>query len=204
VQTAASASTVRLAALDQRTRHPQDTGKRTSAADAQTSRVKAQRAVARLAAARGAAAQQQARSVRGRSSLPVTSGYHIAARFKDTGSWSRYHTGIDFAAPIGTTVRAAASGVVTHAGSGSAGWAGRYITIRHAGGTSTLYAHLSSVLVHDGDHVEGGRKIGAIGMTGRTFGPHLHFEVYPRGVQPSNPYDAVNPAPWLHARGLRF
>lgn len=173
------------------------------AAERRAERLAEQRARDSRARERRAAARK-ARAAGSDSSAPITSGYHIAARFGDTGSWSRYHTGIDFSAPIGTTVRAAASGVVTHSGSGPAGWAGRYVTIRHENGTSTLYAHLASVSVHDGQEVRGGRRIGAVGMTGRTFGPHLHFEVYPAGVQPRNPYDAVNPAPWLRARGIRF
>ena len=140
----------------------------------------------------------------GRASLPITSGYRIAARFGDTGSWSRYHTGIDFSAGVGVPVRAVTAGVVTHAGSGSAGWAGRYVTIRHADGRSTLYAHLSSVSVSVGERVSGGTRIGRVGMTGRTFGPHLHFELYPAGARVGHPYDAVNPAGWLHARGLRY
>jgi murein DD-endopeptidase MepM/ murein hydrolase activator NlpD len=139
-----------------------------------------------------------------RASLPVTSGYRIAARFGDTGSWARYHTGIDFAAPVGTTIHAADSGTITHAGSGSQGWAGHYVTIRHADGKSTLYAHMSAVSVRVGERVDGGDRVGAIGMTGRTFGPHVHFELYPAGVTPRNPYDAINPAPWLRARGLNI
>lgn len=139
-----------------------------------------------------------------RASLPITSGYHIAARFGDRGPWARYHTGIDFAAPMGTTIHAAASGEVTHAGSGSASWAGHYVAIKHADGTSTLYAHMARVSVHVGESVTGGQRIGTVGMTGRSFGPHVHFEVYPAGVTPGNLYRATNPSPWLHALGLRF
>ncbi len=140
----------------------------------------------------------------GSVSLPITSGYHIAARFGDTGSWSRYHTGLDFAAGMGTPIHAAASGTVTHAGSGSAGWAGHYVTIRHADGKTSLYAHMSTVSVHEGQHVSGGQRVGAVGMTGRTFGPHVHFEIYPVGAKVGSPYEAINPAPWLRARGLHF
>ena len=138
----------------------------------------------------------------GHASLPITSGYRMAARFGQTGVWSRYHTGLDFAAPQGTTIRAVLDGVVTHAGSGSAGWAGRYVTIRHADGKTTLYAHMSSVTVHPGEHVSGGQRIGSVGMTGRTFGPHVHVELYPRGVRPGKVYSAINPAPWMRAHGL--
>lgn len=138
------------------------------------------------------------------ASLPITSRYHIAARFGDTGFWGRYHTGLDFAAPIGTPIHAILPGVVTHAGSGSARWAGHYVTIRHADGKSTLYAHMSHVAVHEGQLVGAGQRIGAVGMTGRSFGPHVHVELYPAGVRPGHIYSAVNPAPWLPAHGLRF
>lgn len=136
--------------------------------------------------------------------LPVTSGYHVAARYGAVGSWSRYHTGIDFAAPVGRSIYAVASGTVTNAGRGSASWAGNYVSIRHADGRSTLYAHMSRVSVHLGEHVSAGHVVGAIGLTGRTFGPHLHFELYPAGAKPGDLYRAVNPAPWLRHLGLHY
>lgn len=139
----------------------------------------------------------------GKASLPITSGYTIAAHFGQVGSWSRYHTGLDFAAPVGTPIHAPTSGTVTNAGSGSAsGWAGNYVTIKHADGTSTLYAHMSTVSVSVGQSVTGGQVLGAVGMTGRTFGPHMHFEVYPAGVTPGDVYSAINPQPWLVALGV--
>lgn len=151
----------------------------------------------------GNAAKPQAptSSVPAGAVVPVAR-YTISARFGQVGSWSRYHTGLDFAASIGTPVRAADGGVVTHAGySTMASWAGRYVSIRHSDGTSTLYAHLSAATVQPGQTVEAGASIGAIGMTGRTFGPHLHFEAYPRDVEPGDVYRAVDPALWLSRRG---
>jgi murein DD-endopeptidase MepM/ murein hydrolase activator NlpD len=173
-------------------------------AKAKDAAAKAAKVKSSAAAKDRSSAAAQDRTGTGHASLPVTSGFHIAARFGDTGSWSRYHTGIDFAAPMHTPIHAAAAGVVTHAGSGSAGWAGHYVAIRHADGKSTLYAHMSTVSVHVGEHVSGGQRIGAIGMTGRSFGPHVHFELYPSGVKPGNLYHAINPAPWLHAKGLHY
>lgn len=138
----------------------------------------------------------------GKATLPLAN-YSVAARFGQVGSWSRYHTGFDFSAPVGTPIRAADSGTVTNAGSGSAsGWAGTYVTIKHADGTSSLYAHMSSVAVSVGQQVSGGAQIGHVGMTGRSFGPHCHFEIYPAGVTPGDVYRAVNPETWLQARGL--
>ena len=89
--------------------------------------------------------------------------------------------GIDYSAGSGTQVRAPRAGVVTTSGSGQAsGWAGTYVTIRHSDGTSSLYAHLSSAEVSDGQRVNAGDVVGQVGRTGRALGPHLHFEVYPR------------------------
>ena len=133
----------------------------------------------------------------------MASGYRIAARFGQVGIWSRYHTGFDFSAPVGTPIRAPAAGVVTNAGIGPAsGWAGNYVAIRYPDGTYTLMAHMSTVSVSVGQTVSACQLVGAVGMTGRTFGPHLHFEVYPAGVTPGDLYSAVNPLPWLNARGL--
>jgi murein DD-endopeptidase MepM/ murein hydrolase activator NlpD len=138
------------------------------------------------------------------ASLPITSGFSIAARFGAVGSWSRYHTGIDFSAPIGTPIHAIAAGVITHAGpgGGAGGWAGNYVTIRHSDGTQTLYAHQSVVSVSVGQQVSAGTVIGHIGMTGRSFGPHVHVELYPQGVSPGDVYRAIDPAPWMRGKGL--
>jgi murein DD-endopeptidase MepM/ murein hydrolase activator NlpD len=139
----------------------------------------------------------------GGSCLPIRGGYSIAAGFGQVGPWSRYHTGLDFSSPVGTPLHASAAGVVTNAGIGSAsGWAGNYVAIKHADGTHTLLAHMSNVSVRVGQTVSACENVGAVGMTGRTFGAHVHFEVYPSGVTPGDIYSAVNPVPWLKARGL--
>lgn len=139
----------------------------------------------------------------GKTCLPVTGGYTIAARFGQVGPWARYHTGMDFSAPVGTRIHAPASGVVLNAGSGPAsGWAGTYVAIRYADGTQSLSAHMSSVSVSVGQTVSPCQVVGAVGMTGRTFGPHLHFEIYPAGITPGDVYKAVNPEPWLRSRSL--
>ena len=138
----------------------------------------------------------------GSSCLPLAS-YRIAARFGAVGSWSRYHTGFDFSAGIGTPVRAPTAGVVTNAGLGPAsGWAGNYVAIRYPDGTHTLMAHMSTVSVSVGQTVSPCQVVGAVGQTGRAFGPHVHFEVYPPGVAPGDVYSAVDPTNWLNALGL--
>jgi len=94
------------------------------------------------------------------------------------------HSGLDFKAPYGARVFATAPGTVIHAG-----WNGGYgkmIEIRHANGYITRYAHLSKIRIAEGDHVLGGDVIGNIGSTGRSTGPHLHYEVR-RGDKPNNP-----------------
>lgn len=85
------------------------------------------------------------------------------------------HPGQDIAAKAGTPVVAAAAGTVTHAG--PAGTYGNLVTIKHANGLETRYAHLSSVDVQKGAEVTPGTPIGKVGSTGRSTGPHLHFEV---------------------------
>ncbi len=140
----------------------------------------------------------------GKACLPVRSGYRIAAGFGQTGPWSRYHTGLDFSSPVGTPLRAPAAGIVTNAGIGPAsGWAGTYVAIKYPNGTHTLMAHMSSVSVSVGQTVSACQIVGAIGMTGRTFGAHVHLEVYPAGVKPGDVYSAVDPVPWLRAHGVR-
>lgn len=97
---------------------------------------------------------------------------------------TRLHQGLDISTAIGTPVRAPARGAVTFAG-----WDGAYgicITIDHGGGISTRYAHLSKSAVKAGDYVQRGDVIGAVGNTGRSTGPHLHYEVRLRDV-PVNP-----------------
>jgi murein DD-endopeptidase MepM/ murein hydrolase activator NlpD len=94
------------------------------------------------------------------------------------------HTGVDFAAPIGTPIFAAAGGVVASAELHPA--FGNTIAIDHGNDLSTLYAHASRMFVKAGDIVRKGQKIAQVGNTGRSTGPHLHFEVHLKG-QPQNP-----------------
>jgi murein DD-endopeptidase MepM/ murein hydrolase activator NlpD len=119
-----------------------------------------------------------------RSSGPMytpTANYTYSARFGQPGGWSSgYHTGLDFAAPTGTPVFSALAGTV-----GQAGYDGAYgnrIIVKHDG-VKTLYAHLSATSVGAGDKVLRGERIGAVGSTGNSTGPHLHFEVIKSGTQ---------------------
>ena len=116
---------------------------------------------------------------------PITGGT-LTSTFK--WRWGRMHKGIDWAVPKGTAVRASCGGTVV-----SAGWSGGYgncITIRHPDGKQTRYGHLSKILVSAGQKVDQGQKIALSGNTGRSTGPHVHFEILVNGTQ-------VNPLKYL-------
>jgi len=95
-----------------------------------------------------------------------------------------HHDGIDIAAPEGSPVQAAADGTVIFVGKQS-GY-GNVVILRHEHGLVTVYAHNSAALVREGEHVTRGQQVARVGQTGRTTGPHLHFEVRD-GVRPKNP-----------------
>ncbi|MEX2253304.1 MAG: peptidoglycan DD-metalloendopeptidase family protein [Thermoleophilaceae bacterium] len=88
--------------------------------------------------------------------------------------WGRLHAGVDIAAPTGTAIRAAAAGRVVMAG--MSGGYGNYTCIQHGGALSTCYGHQSRIGVSSGQSVSSGQVIGAVGNTGNSTGPHLHFE----------------------------
>jgi murein DD-endopeptidase MepM/ murein hydrolase activator NlpD len=100
--------------------------------------------------------------------------------------WGRIHAGIDIAAPIGTPILAAASGVIEYATWNDGGY-GNMIDIRHADGTITRYAHMNELYVKEGQTVSQGQTIGAMGSTGFSTGPHLHFEIRPNGGSAIDP-----------------
>jgi murein DD-endopeptidase MepM/ murein hydrolase activator NlpD len=115
-------------------------------------------------------------------------GYAINSPFgmrRLPGEAARRHEGVDIAAPQGTGVYVSAEGAVQRTGYDPAGY-GRFVEIRHPNGMSTLYGHLSRVDVASGEKVETGARIGLVGSTGRSTGPHLHFEVR-RGDRQVNP-----------------
>jgi len=126
-------------------------------------------------------------------SKPVPSGNYAKASLKNTKgyftyptvSWAkrtrgitRTHKGVDLAAPVGTPIYAAASGrVILARASGYNGGYGKMIIVQHSNGTQTIYAHLSALRVQKGAQVAQGQNIASMGNTGRSTGPHLHFEV---------------------------
>jgi murein DD-endopeptidase MepM/ murein hydrolase activator NlpD len=108
--------------------------------------------------------------------------------------WGRMHRGIDVAAPTGTPVVASAPGVVSEVGWDGYGY-GNYVEITHPDGAVTLYGHNDRVLVRQGQAVAQGEQISEMGSTGRSTGPHVHFEIHPAGG------GAVNPMAYLDRQG---
>lgn len=100
-----------------------------------------------------------------------------------------FHEGVDIAANYGSPVKATAKGIVIHAGYKS-GY-GRLVTVDHGFGYVTRYAHNSKVLVNVGDRVEKGQVVSKVGNTGRSTGPHCHYEVLINGI-PVNPLEFIN------------
>ncbi|MEU3520103.1 transglycosylase family protein [Streptomyces sp. NPDC006654] len=125
---------------------------------------------------------------------PIGTPYHAVG-----SHWSKgYHTGVDFLAPTGTSVRAVEAGEVV-----TAGWGGSYgyqVVIRHADGRYSQYGHLSAISVRAGQSVATGQRIGRSGSTGNTTGPHLHFEVR---TGPGFGSD-IDPVAYLRAGGVRI
>jgi murein DD-endopeptidase MepM/ murein hydrolase activator NlpD len=121
----------------------------------------------------------------------VTGGYGVRNNPFDEFAFAEFHSGLDVAVPQGTPVVAAAKGVVTFAN-----WDGGYgivVMLKHADGeVATRYAHLSAINVSPGQTVASGQQIGLVGSTGRSTGPHLHFEVRidDRAVDPRLAYSS--------------
>ncbi|WP_438944933.1 M23 family metallopeptidase [Sediminibacterium sp.] len=105
-------------------------------------------------------------------------GYRIDPIYKDR----RLHAGLDFTAPIGTPIYAAADGVIKDAGFNTGGYGNR-VVINHGFGYETLYAHMVRIKARVGTRVKRGEVIGYVGSTGKSTGPHLHYEVHKNGTQ---------------------
>ncbi|MEU6481770.1 M23 family metallopeptidase [Streptomyces sp. NPDC047017] len=172
-------------------------------ADRAAARAK-QEAEAKAAAAKqkaDEAARQKAEEARlaelARQYTLPTSSYTLTSTFGQAGSmWSSgHHTGLDFAAPTGTLIKAVHSGTVTQAG-----WAGAYgyrTVLTLDDGTELWFCHQSSLNVSAGQKVGTGEVIGRVGATGNVTGPHLHLEVHPDGQAAG-----TDPMTWLRGKGL--
>ncbi|MER8040715.1 M23 family metallopeptidase, partial [Streptomyces hydrogenans] len=163
-------------------------------AKAEAERLAAEKAEAERIAAEKAEAERLAK-LAASYAMPLSS-YTLTSTYMQSGSmWSSgYHTGLDFAAPTGTPLKAVHGGTIK-----SAGWSGSYgyrIVLELADGTEVWYCHLSSMTVGAGQTVATGETIGRVGATGNVTGPHLHMEVHtPDG-------SGIDPAEWLRSKGL--
>jgi murein DD-endopeptidase MepM/ murein hydrolase activator NlpD len=140
-----------------------------------------------------AAAAAAAEAARPKAVLPVN-GARLTSGFGSR--WGTLHAGVDFAAPMRTPEYAAADGVVLKAGAAS-GY-GLAVYIQHANGDVTVYGHMDSILVAQGQVVRAGETIALLGNRGQSTGPHLHFEVHVGGMNGQK----IDPLPWLRARGV--
>ncbi|NJN19899.1 MAG: M23 family metallopeptidase [Leptolyngbya sp. RL_3_1] len=121
----------------------------------------------------------------------VSSEYGVRRYYNGVFAEDYYHRGIDYAAATGSPVVAPAAGRVSLVGRVADGFAlhGNTIGIDHGQGVGSIFIHLNSIAVSEGDMVQPGQTIGTIGSTGASTGPHLHWGVYVNGV-------AVDPGPW--------
>jgi len=125
--------------------------------------------------------------------MPVAGGYissYFGARVDPINGHRSFHPGLDIAVPDDTKVHAVAEGIVTYAGV-RRGY-GNVVEIDHGDGYMTRYAHNSKLLVHPGEHVKVGEVVADSGSTGRSTGPHVHFEVWYKGR-------VVNPLTYVRA-----
>lgn len=137
--------------------------------------------------------QEEARKASQRWVFPIGK-YKYTSGFGSR--WGRLHAGIDLAAPVGTPIYSVSSGVVRRAA--HTGACGNNVWVEHWDGTVTRYCHLDYISVSVGQRVGAGEKVGGNGNTGRSYGPHLHFEVRPGGMEGQ----PVDPIGWLRSKGL--
>jgi len=148
-----------------------------------------------------AAAAQRAASDAAANQVPSGHGYVLPAAGRTSSCfgarWGVQHLGQDIAAPIGTPIYAATSGVVKRAGTATG--FGLAVYILGDDGAVTVYGHVNRYFVNAGERVRAGEQIAEVGNRGQLTGPHLHFEVHPSGAMYGG---AVNPGPWMRARGV--
>lgn len=126
------------------------------------------------------------------NSSPVSAAYNSSSygwRIDPFNGNRAFHEGLDFTANVGTPIRAAADGIVSEAGPTPD--YGNLVKIEHGAGLETRYAHASKLLVKEGDRVIKGQIIALVGSTGRSTGPHLHYEIRLNGI-------ALDPRQYLH------
>ncbi|SFT61207.1 Murein DD-endopeptidase MepM and murein hydrolase activator NlpD, contain LysM domain [Geodermatophilus amargosae] len=155
----------------------------------------AAREAARAAASSGSGGSGSASAASGGSGYVKPTSGRTSSCFGNR--WGLLHAGVDIAAPIGTPIYAATSGVVQR--TGPATGFGTAVYIRGDDGAITVYGHVNAEYVEKGERVTAGELIAEVGNRGQSTGPHLHFEVHPGGVMYGG---QVDPVPWLRARGV--
>ncbi|MGR6966311.1 M23 family metallopeptidase [Geodermatophilus sp. URMC 61] len=172
------------------------------AAAAAAARRAEEEAAAAAAAARDAARDQDSGSGTTTTGSSGGSGPYVKPTSGRTTScygwrWGALHGGVDIAAPIGTPIYAAHSGVVARAGTATG--FGYAVYIRGNDGAVTVYGHVNEYFVRAGERVVAGELIAEVGNRGQSTGPHLHFEAHPSGAMYGG---QVDPVPWLRGRGV--
>lgn len=125
----------------------------------------------------------------------VSTAYGVRRYYNGEFASNYYHRGIDYAAPTGSPVVAPAAGRVALVGYESKGFQihGNMVGLDHGQGVASVLIHLNTIVVKEGDMVKAGQKIGTVGSTGASTGPHLHWGLYVHGV-------SIDPVPWLSKR----
>ncbi|MEU3522773.1 M23 family metallopeptidase [Streptomyces sp. NPDC038707] len=196
-QADSKAAAAALAAAEKQTAAAAAQAEQQAAAQAAAAKEKAEAQAEKAEAEAKKAAEEKRLAALARQYALPTSSYTITSTFGQAGSmWSSgHHTGLDFAAPTGTLIKAVHSGTITEAG-----WAGAYgyrTVLTLDDGTELWFCHQSSVNVTAGQKVATGEVIGRVGATGNVTGPHLHFEVHPGGSP-----TGIDPMAWLRDKGL--
>ncbi|RJQ79287.1 M23 family metallopeptidase [Pseudonocardiaceae bacterium YIM PH 21723] len=150
-------------------------------------------ALARASQANAARDAREAEKLRPKFMRPIGSAGVVSSGF--AARWGTFHWGLDFAAPLGTPILAAADGVVID--SGPASGFGYWVRVRHDDGTITVYGHMYSAYVSKGDRVKAGQQLAPVGNNGFSTGSHLHFEVWSASGQ------KINPQGWLEDHGIQ-
>ncbi|GGJ43118.1 M23 family metallopeptidase [Streptomyces brasiliensis] len=194
-ETKAAAAVV--AAADKQVADEAAKAEQVAAAKAAAAKAEAEAAAKEAAAAAKKKAEEERLAALAKQYSLPTSSYTITSTFGQAGSmWSSgYHTGLDFAAPTGTLIKAIHTGTITEAG-----WAGSYgyrTILTLDDGTELWFCHQSSINVSAGQKVNTGDVIGRVGATGNVTGPHLHLEVHPGGQD-----TGIDPMAWLRDKGL--
>ncbi|MEU7050222.1 M23 family metallopeptidase [Streptomyces eurythermus] len=196
-QADSKAAAAALAAAEKQTAEAAAQAEQQAAAKAAAAKEKAEAAAEKAEAEAKRAAEEKRLAELARQYALPTSSYTITSTFGQAGSmWSSgHHTGLDFAAPTGTLIKAVHSGTITEAG-----WAGAYgyrTILTLDDGTEVWFCHQSSINVTAGQKVATGEVIGRVGATGNVTGPHLHLEIHPGGAP-----TGIDPMAWLRDKGL--